>query len=186
MAKRLKITVGKPREDLSKPSPWRLQHGGFSDPERMADPERGTPIVLRRAVDTLGHMLGNGTITAAMHDAGLVFRGQFRTAALDGVRTSPLLRLAASSGGQMTDRQLDARRKVSAVLEAMGGQDSAAGSCIWHVVGCEASLREWATRQGWNGRPVGHSQAQGILVAALGMLAAQYRLGPLDRGASIA
>ena len=173
-------------EDLSKPSPWRMQHGGFGDPEQLADPEGGPPVVHRRVIDTLGLMLANGTITSAMHDAALVFRGQFRTAALDGVRTSPLLRLAASSGEQVTDRQIDARRRVSAVLDALGGHGSAAGSCVWHVVGREASLREWARRQGWNGRPVGHSQAQGILVAALGMLAAQYRIGPLDRGESIA
>jgi hypothetical protein len=33
-------------------------------------------------------------------------------------------------------------------------------------------LREWAIRQGWGGRPVRQEQAQGILIAALGMLAA--------------
>ena len=32
-----------------------------------------------------------------------------------------------------------------------------------------------AIRQGWGGRPVRQEQAQGILVAALGMLAAQRR-----------
>jgi hypothetical protein len=37
-------------------------------------------------------------------------------------------------------------------------------------------VREWALSQGWNGRPVRQEQAQGILVAALGMLAAHYGL----------
>ena len=27
------------REDMAKPSKWRLQHGGFSEPIREADPE---------------------------------------------------------------------------------------------------------------------------------------------------
>jgi hypothetical protein len=36
----------------------------------------------------------------------------------------------------------------------------------------ERSVREWAMREGWGGRPVRQEQAQGILVAALGMLAA--------------
>jgi hypothetical protein len=40
-----------------------------------------------------------------------------------------------------------------------------------HVVGLERSVREWAMRQGWGGRPVRQEQAQGILVAALGVLA---------------
>jgi hypothetical protein len=29
-------------EELSQPSPWRLQHGGFSEPVRDTDPETGT------------------------------------------------------------------------------------------------------------------------------------------------
>ena len=69
---------------------------------------------------------------------------------------------------------VDAKRRVMAALEALGGADSAAGSCVWHVVGCGASIREWAARRGWNGRPVGHAQAQGILVAALGVLAGHF------------
>ena len=43
---------------------------------------------------------------------------------------------------------------------------------VWHVVGLQRSVPEWAIRQGWGGRPVRQEQAQGILVAALGMLAA--------------
>ena len=73
-----------------------------------------------------------------------------------------------------TERVVGAKRRVIAALEALGGADSAAGSCAWHVLGCGASIREWAARRGWNGRPVGHAQAQGILVAALGVLAAHF------------
>ena len=39
---------------------------------------------------------------------------------------------------------------------------------------CERNLREWAMRQGWGGRPVRQEQAQGILVAALGVLAGHF------------
>ena len=45
---------------------------------------------------------------------------------------------------------------------------------MWHVVGLQRSVREWAMRQGWNGRPVRQEQAQGILIAALGMLAMHF------------
>ncbi|MCO6415162.1 hypothetical protein JYK14_03095 [Siccirubricoccus sp. KC 17139] len=173
-------------EDLSKPSKWRLQHGSFEGPVRMDDPETGTPVAHRRAVDTLGAMLANGTITQAMHDAGAVFRAQFRAAALDTVRASPLIRIPGGTGDPLTERNVDARRKVAAALDALGSQDSAAGSCAWHVLGCEASVREWAARQGWGGKLVGHSQAQGILVATLGVLAWHYGLdkgrpGPANR-----
>ncbi|WP_149538810.1 DUF6456 domain-containing protein [Siccirubricoccus phaeus] len=164
------------REDLSKPSKWRLQHGDFGEPVREADPETGVPVAHRRAVDTLGAMLANGTITPAMHEAGVIFRGHFRAAALDTLRAMPLLRLPRGTGDALTERHLTARRKVAAALEALGGHDGATGSCAWHVLGCEASIREWAARQGWGGRSLGHSQAQGILVAALCVLAGHYGL----------
>jgi hypothetical protein len=62
--------------------------------------------------------------------------------------------------------------------EALGGNSRSAGSCVWHVVGLQRSVREWAIRQGWGGRPVRQEQAHGILIAALGMLAAHsgYKL----------
>ena len=65
--------------------------------------------------------------------------------------------------------------------EALGGISSPAGSCVWHVVGLQRSVREWAIGQGWNGREVRQEQAQGILVAALGMLAAYLGHGKVKR-----
>ena len=171
------------REDMSKPTKWRLQHGPMGEPVREADPETGLPVVHRRAVDTLGQMLANGTITQEMHDAGAVFRTRFRIAALDGIRPMPLLRLPGSGGDNLTERQMTARRAVADAITALGGFDSAAGSCVWHVVGLECSMREWAQRQGWGGRSVGHAQAQGMLVAALGVLAVVYGLVPTRRAA---
>ena len=62
-------------------------------------------------------------------------------------------------------------------MEALGGISSPAGSCVWHVVGLQRSVREWAMRQGWGGRPVDHKAAAGILIAGLGMLAAHLGYG---------
>ena len=62
-------------------------------------------------------------------------------------------------------------------MEALGGISSPAGSCVWHVVGLQRSVREWAIRQGWGGPPVRQEQAQGILIAALGMLTAHFGYG---------
>lgn len=171
------------REDLSKPSPWRLQHGDFSAPVREADPETGSPVQHRRAVDTLGMMLANGTITPEMHEAGAMFRGLFRAAALDGLRAMPLLRIPGGSGDPLTERQAAARDRVASALDGLGGHGSAAGSCAWHVLGLEMSVREWAQRQGWGGRPVPAPQAQGMLVATLGVLAAQFGLVARRRAA---
>jgi hypothetical protein len=85
-----------------------------------------------------------------------------------------LMRLPGGSPGDLTDAQVDARRRIGKALDALGGLGSPAGSCVWHVVGLQRSLREWALRQGWGGRPVRVEQAQGILVAALGVLAGWY------------
>ena len=183
MAAKRKKKIRIQQESLAVPSRWRLQHGGFSEPIREADPETGVPVVHRRAVDTLGQMLANGTITQEMHDAGAVFRRQFRVAALDQLRAMPLIRIPGGSGDSLTDRQVAAREQVAHAMMALGGFESAAGSCAWHVVGLEHSVREWALRQGWGGRSVGHAQAQGMLVAALGVLAAVYGLVPRQRAA---
>jgi hypothetical protein len=66
-------------------------------------------------------------------------------------------------------------------LEALGGLPSPAGSCVWHVVGLQRSVREWAIRLGWSGRPVRREQAQGALVIALGVLAAHLGYGEAKR-----
>ena len=83
----------------------------------------------------------------------------------------------ASSEPKLSERQLHARRQVHQAMAALGGIGSPAGSCVWHVVGLQRSVREWAMRQGWGGRSVRQEQAQGILIAALGMLAAHFGHG---------
>ena len=179
MAGKRKPKVPKPKlDDLAKPSKWRLQHGGFSEPIREADPETGSPVQHRRAVDTLGLMLTNGNITPQMHEAGCIFRTLFRSAAIDSMSTSQLIRLPGSTADRLSNRQLDARRRVLAAIDALGGHDSPAGSCSWFVVGLEISVRDWAARRGWSGRPVSQPIAGGMLVAALGILAMHFGLMP--------
>lgn len=169
--------------DTMGPSQWRLQHGDFTPPIREADPETGVPVAHRRAVDTLGAMQANGTITAEMFEAGGIFRRQFRAAMLDGLRAMPMIRIVGGGGNSITERQIAARDRVASAMEVLGGSESAAGSCVWHVVGLECSVREWAMQQGWGGRTVPATQAQGMLVAALSVLAAHYGLVSRGRAA---
>jgi hypothetical protein len=144
---------------------------------REKDPE-GRIVVHHRTVDTLGKMLRAGTITSEMHDAAKDFQAAFIIAQLDPLRALPILRVPGTGRElDLNDRQLQARRRVHKALEALGGLSSPGGSCVWHVVGLQRSVREWAMRQGWGGRPVRQEQAQGILVAALGMLVAHFGYG---------
>lgn len=163
-------------ESLAEPSVWRRQHGGFGPAKREADPETGRPVTRRRAEDLLDRMLANGTITAAMRDAGESFHMVFRAAALDPLRPMPLLRAPGGGEATLTERAEAARHRVHRAIAALGGAESAGGSCVWHVVGCGMSVREWAVSQGWGGRSMGHVQAQGVLVAALGVLAGHFGL----------
>jgi hypothetical protein len=144
---------------------------------REKDPD-GRIVVHHRTVDTLGKMLRAGTISQEMHDAARDFQAAFIVAQLDPLRAIPILRVPGSGREpELGPRQLHARSRVHAAMEALGGICSPAGSCLWHVVGLQRSVREWAIRQGWGGRQVRHEQAQGILVAALGMLAGQSGCG---------
>jgi len=127
-----------------------------------------------RAVDTLGMMLANGTITQEMYDAGTKFRMLFRSASLGTMGTSALVRLPGKTANGMSDHHVFAGLKVADAINVLGGHDSAAGSCAWHVLGCETSVREWAMRQGWGGRIVPPTQAQGMLVATLSVLASAF------------
>ena len=151
------------------------RHDDVLEPVYEADPD-GRPVVHHRTVDTLGIMLRAGTITKDMHDAARDFQAQFTIARFDAVRLHAASTRSAGrqSRGDLTDAQVDARRRVGAAMDALGGLGSPAGGCVWHVVGLQRSIREWAMRQGWGGRPIGEKQAQGILVAALGVLAGHY------------
>jgi hypothetical protein len=146
---------------------------------RAVDPH-GKIGVRHRLIDTLGRMLKSGTIDQAMHDAGRDFEATFIIAQLDPLRAVPIL-CVPGIGRQpdLNERQLHARRRVQEALQALGGHGSPTGSWAWHVLGCQRSIREWAMRQGWGGRPLHVQQAQGIALAALDLLARHfgYRVG---------
>ena len=148
---------------------------------RERDPD-GRIVVHYRTVDTLGRMLRAGTISQEMYDAARTFQTAFFVANLDPIRAMPVQRvLGIRREPDLNERQIDARRRVHQALAALGGISSPAGSCVWHVVGLQRSVREWAMRQGWGGRPVEQTEARGILVAALGMLAAHLGYGAAKR-----
>ena len=143
---------------------------------RENDPD-GRIVLHHRAVDPLGRMLKSGSIDQAMHDAGRVLQRDFVLAQLDPLRAADLMRVPGSGREpEAGETQLAARRRVHRALLALGGHNSPAGSCGWHVLGCGRSVREWALRQGWSGRAVPVHQAHGILLAALGLLAGHYGL----------
>jgi hypothetical protein len=147
---------------------------------RESDPD-GRTVVRHRTVDSLRKLLRSGAITEAMYDAGRAFQRDFYLAGLDPIRARLMMSPVGCGALDLTENQLDARRRVYRALEYLGGIAGPGGSCLWHVLGCGCSVREWAIRQGWSGRPVRQEQAQGILVAALGVLAAHFARNSLSQ-----
>lgn len=145
-------------------------------PQPIAD-DAGRPARPYRAVDTLTAMLRKGTITPAMHQAGEDFHALFTTAQLETLRAADLSRLPEGMRElNITLRQAEARKQVWRILKTLGGVASPAGSCVWHVVGGAATLKEWALHHGWNGRALSPEAASGVLIGALGALQAQFGL----------
>jgi hypothetical protein len=145
-------------------------------PHAIAD-EDGRPARPFHAPDTLQQMERRRTITADMREAGENFRALFRLAALDPLRALDLEQVPQSVRElHMSERQAEARKQVWRALKALGGIASPAGSCIWHVVGAEWSVKDWALREGWRGKSMKPDTASGILVGALGVLQAHYGL----------
>ena len=145
----------------------------------------GIEVTHHRTVDTLGMMLESGAITSGMHTAGRDFQAAFTIACFDSMRSVNLTSIVRPSSAHdvwdLTDIQMAARERVARALDALGGHGSPAGSCVWHVIGMQTSIREWALRQGWGGRPVRQESAQGILVAALGVLVKHYGIRDLGK-----
>ena len=170
-------------EPAAVPSAERCRHGAVERLDRPIADEEGRSARPYRAIDTLATMERRGSITSGMRQAAEDFRRRFAKAHLDPLRALDYSRprdggtgRARSSGGEAGSRVESAREHVWRALVAVGGPGSPAGSCLWHVVGWERSLKEWALEQGWNGRRVSQEAASGILIAALGILEAHYRL----------
>jgi hypothetical protein len=162
------------------PTAERLQRGPVERLDRAISDTQNKASRPYRALDTLAVMERRGSITAGMRQAGENFRTRFATAQLDPLRAIDIAQLRLRD---RPSRGLDegpglrieaARDAVWRALQAVGGIASPGGSCVWHVVGWERSLKDWAIEQGWNGRRVSQEAASGILLAALGGLEAHF------------
>ena len=131
------------------------------------------------AVDTLERMERRGSITAGMRRAGEEFRACFQAAQVDPLQardlTKPQVDCAPgfdrSPYGVLAGSAMQrARDRVWGAILDLGGHASPGGSCLWHVVGWEKTLKEWAIEPGWGGRKVSQETASGILIAALSTL----------------
>ena len=158
--------------DLVIPTPERARRGVERVDKAIAD-EKGRPSQPYRSIDILAAMHRRGAITAEMRQAGEEFQVLFRLAQLDPLQAADHSRpfVSGSINTGLPHRVERARESVWQTILSVGGMTSAGGSCLWHVIGWEKSLKQWATEQGWCGRRVSQEAATGILIATLGVLA---------------
>ncbi len=166
--------------DDTGPTAERRRHGKIERLERAIGDSEGRPSRPFRAVDTLIIMQRRGTITAGMRQAGEDFRARFTQAQLDPLRALDLTHFGLGDRtprpeGEGPGLRIEAARaQVWRAVQAVGGIASPAGSCLWHVLGWERSLKEWALERGWSGHRVHQTAASGILIAALGTLESHF------------
>lgn len=165
------------RPEALAPTPERWRKGDLALLPRAISDEQGRPSRPYRAEDTLARMQRQGTITAEMRQAGDDFHAVFVLAQLDPLAAPDLRRVPQGVRElPLAARAEEARRKIWSALKVLGGPASPAGACIWHVVGCGWTLKEWSLRAGWGGHVLTQESASGILVGALGVLQAFYGL----------
>jgi hypothetical protein len=155
-----------------KPTRERLRHGPVEASDKQERDAHGGIGWPYRSIDIVAAMEKRGAISKAMRTAADKFREDFRRAQLDPLKAFDIARPPGSTRPVDADTVEAARRRVWRKLQAVGGIASPAGSCLWYVVGSERSLKDWALAQGWSGRRVSQEVASGILIAALGTLAA--------------
>ncbi len=159
------------------PTPERARRGVERVEHAIAD-DQGRPSQPYRSIDILAAMEKRSAITAAMRVAGETFRSHFTMAQLDPLKavdwSSPTV--SGRRPVPLSSPIENARESVWRALLHVGGIGSAGGSCLWHVIGLESSLKKWATEQGWRVRRVSEEAASGILIGALSALEAHYEL----------
>jgi len=155
------------------PSPERRQHDRVvRAAETVVDAADGIGLPWR-VEGLLARLERHGHIGARERQAGEEFGRLFQLAHLDPLRAASLMREGGgnSTGPHGSER---ARQRIIAAVDALGGHGSPCATAAWFILGCELSMREWALREGWGGRPLREEVAKGQLIGALGVLAKHF------------
>lgn len=155
--------------------PERLTHGRVTRARETVADSHGNIGRPYQVESLLQKLESRGDISPEHRAAGEQFARLFRIAQLDPLRAPSWLRQAGGTaiadGGHHTER---AKTQIYDAVTACGGIHSPAGCAAWFILGLELSVRDWALREGWNGRSLNESVAKGILLGALSVLALHF------------
>lgn len=175
MAKSKKRITAPPGEIA--PTPERRRQGFVERFQGQIVDEHGNAGHPFQVLDTLARLLRANTISPTMRQAGEEFHTEFVIAGLDGLKASDIGRAPGSAqGGGLPFRLVASREKIYVALVALGGINSPAGCCAWHVLGRQSTIEGWALSESWRNRPLRPQVATGILVSALGVLELHFGL----------
>jgi Domain of unknown function (DUF6456) len=163
--------------DLIPPPPERGQHDHIRRVDRQIQDTRGGIGLPWQAVGLLGRLHYAAKISDEELRAGIRFRGDFTAAHLDRLQARDLSRPRIDGGRrerELATQTIAARDRVMNAIADLGGVDSPAGSCCWHVVGMDETLKHWATTR-FVSRRISENAAPGVLLGALGALVVHYQ-----------
>jgi hypothetical protein len=154
------------------PTCERLRHGRVERLAEQIEDVDGRPSAPSKAIDCITSLYQRRAITKEQLLAAEWFREGFRLAQLDPLRAPDLARVPSGVHREIMPgvAALSARRQVQETIGALGGISRAPGSCAWHVIGLEWSVRRWARE--WLG--VNNPEATGVLIATCSLLDAIY------------
>ena len=157
------------------PLPERLQHDRVTREAATIADVVGAIGLPWRVEGLLAKLERHGHIGARERQAGEEFGRLFQLAALDPLRAADMLQRLPRPASPAIGSAF-AQRRINLALDALGGLHSPCGACAWFVLGLDMSMREWALRQGWAGKPLREEVAKGVLLGTLGTLANHLRL----------
>lgn len=129
-----------------------------------------------RVLTTMERMRDDGLISDEECKAGHTFRDNFERGGLDPLRAAKLECSSHSTAETVTNAVLDARDAVAADMALLGGWGTPVAQACWWVVGADYSINQFAQRFSWgSGRSLDRKTAQGLVIAALNVLAAPKR-----------
>lgn len=148
----------------------RANHDPVVRAEKSVADTDGMPGWPYRALGIVAKLEHAGRLTKAQARAADDFHDHFRRAALDGLRAADLQRLPGNGfHASALDGSEGAREWVGRAIRRLGGAGAITADIAWHVLGLEWSLRRWAQER-WHS---GHSEACGVLLAAIDILAGE-------------